>query len=111
LEYLEEGAYKKLPADVYVKGFLKSYAEFLNVDEKALIRLYDKEKGIRKNLEKRDNLQGDWQKEKKKAFDVYSFVVTPRIITAATILLLVFGDFFICIGNRIIREHAATDHS
>ena len=29
LEFIEEGAYDKLPADVYAKGFLKSYAEFL----------------------------------------------------------------------------------
>jgi len=55
LERLEEGMYDKLPADVYVKGFLRSYAEFLGVDEEILVKLYEKEKGIKKNLEKRKN--------------------------------------------------------
>jgi transcriptional regulator with XRE-family HTH domain len=32
LVMIEEGDYKNLPPDVYVKGFLRSYAEFLGVD-------------------------------------------------------------------------------
>ena len=32
LEDIEEGRYEKLPSDVYVKGFLKSYAKFLGVN-------------------------------------------------------------------------------
>ena len=46
LEYLEDGLYDKLPANVYVKGFLKSYAECLGVDENNLLRMYDKESEI-----------------------------------------------------------------
>ena len=40
LEYLESGHFEKLPADVYVKGFLRSYAQYLGMDENYLIKLY-----------------------------------------------------------------------
>ena len=55
LGYLEEGAWNKLPPDVYTKGFLRSYGDFLGVDGEILIKLYEKEKGIHKNLEESKN--------------------------------------------------------
>jgi cytoskeletal protein RodZ len=90
LEYLEEGNYKKLPVDVYVKGFLRSYAEFLGVDEKIFIRLYEKEKGIKINLEKAN---GD-NFEKRESINMAPFLITPKIITAAVGLLITAGLFF-----------------
>jgi cytoskeletal protein RodZ len=90
LEYLEEGNYKKLPVDVYVKGFLRSYGEFLGVDEKILIRLYEKEKGIKINLEKAN---GD-NSEKKEAINMAPFLITPKIITIVIGLLITSGLFF-----------------
>jgi len=94
LEYLEEGVYNKLPANVYVRGFLKSYAEFLGVDERVLLRMYDKEKEIKKNLERRESPNGVSENESREKIDVSSFVVTPKIIAAISIALLVFGGFF-----------------
>ena len=32
LEFLEWGEFEKLPADVYVKGFLRSYADSFQLD-------------------------------------------------------------------------------
>ena len=54
LESLENGAYEQLPADVYVRGFLRSYARYLNVDERAMIKLYDRERNIKVNLGQED---------------------------------------------------------
>lgn len=90
LEYLEAGDYKKLPVDVYVKGFLRGYAEFLGVDENILIRLYEKEKGIKINLEKAtDNTPA-----KKENINMSPFLVTPKVIAVALVAILVFGGFF-----------------
>jgi len=50
LEYLENGQYEKLPAEVYVRGFLRSYARYLNIDEQALVKLYERERNIQANL-------------------------------------------------------------
>lgn len=90
LEYLENGNYDKLPADVYVKGFLRNYAEILGVDEKIFIRLFNKEKGISKNLKKKN---GEVE-EKNKPLNISSFVITPKIIATTVISLLILTGIF-----------------
>lgn len=50
LEALEDGSYEKLPPEVYVRGFLRGYAGFLGVPEDAILRMYDRERSIQKNL-------------------------------------------------------------
>lgn len=90
LEYLEEGCYENLPADVYVKGFLRSYAEFLGVEEQIFIRLYEKEKGIKNNLEKSKHTQ----EIKKTPVNISSFVFTPQKIVVSLAILLILGGVF-----------------
>ncbi|MEK9151468.1 MAG: RodZ domain-containing protein [Patescibacteria group bacterium] len=90
LEYLENGQYEKLPADVYVRGFLRSYARYLNIDESALIKLYERERNIQANL---------GREVSKKTFNVKnlnvsSLVITPRSVAIVMICLLVGGAFF-----------------
>ena len=88
LESLESGIYEKLPADVYVRGFLRSYARYLNVDEQALVRLYERERHIKENLDRGPALPSTH------AFAPLSFVVTSRTMIGGLILLLVLGSFF-----------------
>lgn len=83
LEYVESGNYDKLPADVYVMGFLRNYAEFLGADEGALLKLYKKERGIKNNLEKGKPSRID----KPDSVDISFFSVTPRVITIALIII------------------------
>lgn len=92
LEYLEEGEYEKLPADVYVKGFLRSYADFLGVDGQIMLKLYEKEKGIRNNLEKKRKPK----KEKVKPLNVSSFIFTPqKILFLAIFVIVLCGLIFL----------------
>lgn len=91
LEYLEEGLWEKLPADVYVKGFLRSYADFLGVDEKILIRLYEREKEIRANLKKNEKTDS----KKEKPINISPFIFTPKKILISTITVLVFAGLFL----------------
>lgn len=90
LEYLENGQYEKLPADVYVRGFLRSYARYLNIDEQAFIKLYERERNIQTNLGR------DVSKKTFNArnLDISSFVITPRSLVIVMIFLLVGGAFF-----------------
>jgi cytoskeleton protein RodZ len=89
LEYLENGEYEKLPADVYVKGFLKSYAEYVGANERSLIKIYEREKGIQKNI------KGIEIKEKIiEPVHLSRWVVTPKIIVASVVTLFVFLGFF-----------------
>lgn len=87
LESLENGAYEKLPADVYVRGFLRSYARYLNVDEQALVRLYERERHIKENLGQ------DPTTPPAHAFAPLSFVITSRTLIGGLIFLLVAGSF------------------
>lgn len=87
LYYLEQGQYNKLPADVYVYGYLKSYAKFLRVDISSVVKLYNKEKNIEDKI-------NDYKKEKKKFIDSIPFVITPKMIQVFFIFLVVFGIIF-----------------
>lgn len=89
LEYLEEGKYSKLPADVYVRGFLRSYAEFLGLNEKSLIKIYEREKGIQKNIRKTEN-----EEKVIEPLKLTKWVITPRIIIGTLVALLIFSAFF-----------------
>ena len=90
LECLEEGIYDKLPADVYVKGFIRNYAEALGVNEKIFMRLFKKEKGISKNLKKKN---GEFE-EKRKPLNISSFVITPKIIATTLVSILALAGIF-----------------
>ena len=91
LEYLEEDLWEKLPADVYVKGFLRSYADFLGVDGKILIRLYEREKGIKQNLnkDKKD------KNKKRKPINISPFIFTPKKILISTITIVIVLGLFL----------------
>ncbi len=41
IEAIEEGRYELLPHTLYVKGYLKSYAKYLALDEKDILHLYE----------------------------------------------------------------------
>jgi len=88
LEYLEEGSYLKLPADCYVKGFLRSYAILMGLNELALIKQFEREKGIHKNIKKVVDDDGS-----REAIKFSSIVITPKIIIVSSILLLVISSF------------------
>lgn len=88
LEYLEEGEYMKLPADVYVRGFLRSYAIFMGLNETALIKQYEREKGIHKNIKKISDCQV--------TNDPISFsnlVITPKMIIIGAVVMIVMSSF------------------
>lgn len=89
LGYLEHGEYAKLPADVYIRGFLRSYARFLGVDPKALVRLYERERSIAKNLGKEPEkaLAATARPSRKFSF----FVVTPRVMIGGAVAACVLG--------------------
>ena len=90
LEYLEEGQYEKLPAEVYVRGFLRSYARYLNIDEQVLVKLYERERNIQVNLGRPVSSSTFNIRH----LNIRSFVITPRSLTVAMIFLLVGASFF-----------------
>jgi cytoskeletal protein RodZ len=45
LQALEDGDYQSLPGAVYTKGFLRNYAEYLDLDQEELVVLFHDERG------------------------------------------------------------------
>jgi cytoskeletal protein RodZ len=88
LEYLENEEYGKLPADVYVKGFLRNYALYLGINEEATIKKYERERDVHKNISK---------EEKKSTFiqpiKFSNFVITPKVIFASGVALAIIVGF------------------
>ena len=54
---LELGDAKNLPPEIYVRGFLTTYARYLRVDVKALLEQWDRERGISKSLQESQKRQ------------------------------------------------------
>jgi len=87
LQYLEEGDYSKLPAEVYVKGFLRNYAVFMGVNEIVLLKQYDRERKIQQHINKNQEID-----KTSKPIKFSSFVLTPKVVA-------IFSGFFLVIGG------------
>jgi len=87
LRKIEQGNYDDLPFDVYVKGFLRSYAKYLGLNSKKIVSQFEKEVGVRKNVKK-------YQDREKKGFDFKfpSITITPKIAS------LLFSSLLVTIG-------------
>lgn len=84
IEYIENSQWEKLPPDVYVRGFLKSYARFLRLNPDKVIILYLKEKGVEENVSKatkKDNTKIHKPKTPK-------VIITPKKLTIASFILI-----------------------
>ena len=87
LHYLEEGQYAKLPAKVYVMGFVRLYAERLGIDTHRALRIYNREHGIKKQVEKMRDPH-----EQTKRFDQLRFsFLHPQILRLALIIGIIVG--------------------
>ena len=86
LERLEKGDYEALPADVYIKGFLKILAPLLGLDTQETINCYKKEQIIRERLQKK-NLK----KIKPISHTRPTFIITPKIIFALLVSIAFIG--------------------
>lgn len=78
LENLENGNYADLPPQVYVRGFIKSYANHLGVDASQLIKIYNRETSFLST----DEVENKQREEKSKRHDWKDYLaVTPKMLT------------------------------
>ncbi len=86
LRWLEDDNYKRLPAPVYVEGFLKSYAKFTNEDYKEIIALFRKEQGIRENMSSKDKNLGPMKPLKDTSIIISSKIIIISLVCLATLI-------------------------
>ncbi len=92
LEYLETARYDKLPADVYVRGYLRSYAKHLGLAEETLTKLYEKEQHIDKNLGRERIVFGI---NPRIPIEGSALIITSKelIMSAVVLVLLIIGAY------------------
>lgn len=83
LQLLERGDFARLPADVYVYGFLRELAELYGVDGSTLVSQYKKERAIMGQLEQRK------AGERRHGGQLERLVITPKVLTVSLAILFV----------------------
>lgn len=97
LEALEQGHYHRLPARVYVRGFLTRYAKFLGLEPTKLIAGFEAEEAcykqvrhVRSSKESQEGLlrphvRDDWLKRN------HQWYITPEVIWGGSLSVLLVG--------------------
>lgn len=73
LEALENEDFDLLPNDIYTRGFISTYADYLDLDSQKIISLWEQQ-ALVKNKEVDDDFRANNSLKEK------AFVITPRII-------------------------------
>ncbi len=103
LEAVEKSDTERLPADVYVRGFLKTYSEYLRLNSVELLEQWDRERGIAKHLEASKNPMhparvGQINKSRGKGFRTFKPLLpkirfTPLVIRTGLVALVLLAGF------------------
>lgn len=94
LQKIEEGEFDKLPPDVYIRGFLKSYANYLGLDPKEVLKYYDREIGVWNNIKKKQKPLAQNKGFPSKLLGAFSgIVITPKLFTFLFFFLGIVGLF------------------
>ncbi len=78
LQNIEAGAFDKLPDDIYTRGYVKNYADFLGFETTPLLNLYKKERQAFVQRRGPSKAKVNNQSLGLKPLDTPRFVVTPR---------------------------------
>jgi hypothetical protein len=84
LENLENNFYDGLPPEVYVKGFIRSYANFAGYNSEKMVDMYRREMTVKNKIEK---VPANKLKEKKFSSPNYP-IITPKLVTIFFSLLV-----------------------
>jgi cytoskeletal protein RodZ len=87
LQAIESGDYQSLPGTVYTKGFLRNYAQYLNLDAEEMLALYTGERGGADPARSFAPMRPLVKR---------SFIFTPTVLVPVTVLagILLFVAYF-----------------
>ncbi len=86
LDSLEKNDYKNLPPDVYVKGFIKGYAELVGFNPEKMVDLFRREISLKNKIEK---ISKNNNSDRKFSSPNYP-LITPNLITIFISVLALF---------------------
>jgi cytoskeletal protein RodZ len=88
LKALEDEAIKKLPAEVYVKGYIHEYAKFLNIDPEPLIKSYNE---FRAALQPQKNKAPERESSQKSFRPVHILIPVFVLFCISIVILIKFS--------------------
>jgi cytoskeletal protein RodZ len=86
---IERGRFDKLPADVYAKGFIKSYASFLKLNPEDALAMFDRERQIQKNITKNNQPHLPQRQIRNPLLSV-----TPRMLMMSFVVMIMAGSIW-----------------
>ncbi|MSU76250.1 helix-turn-helix domain-containing protein [Patescibacteria group bacterium] len=92
IKALEDGEFAKMPAEVYARGFLENYAQFLGFPVDEVLVQYKRERGLTPRTKDKDHFVVPGEK-----FDTPKLTITPRTlgyIAGALVLFIVVSYLF-----------------
>jgi len=112
LRWLEDDNCKRLPAPVYVEGFLKSYAKFMNEDDKEIVALFKKEQDIRENILSKNQNFGPIKPLRNTSIIISSKAIVISLICCVTLISFAYlyrQAYFIFAPPRIELSTPSND--
>ena len=88
LSALESGDYSAFSGKVHAKGFLKIYAQFLNLNVEEVLAFFRRE--YESDYEKTSSII---ENKKFKTFDAPKLIITPAVVLSGVFIVLLVGFF------------------
>lgn len=97
---LEGDSWEQIPSEVYGRGYLETYATFLQLDREEIMRQYDKER----NMYARHCQEGQVEFAPKSRLVIPRFLLTPRFFVIGGVMFALVG-----MGSIVFHQiHAFT---
>jgi cytoskeletal protein RodZ len=109
LKSLEEGSFEKLPQEVYVKGYIREYAEYLQIDPQAAIDAYVQQ--IAPSLPEQKETLETAPKKRKRSKAGYLFLLVCVILVAIPLAYKVFQPDEIAVSDNPQQSENAVSSS
>ncbi|MFH1565470.1 MAG: helix-turn-helix domain-containing protein [bacterium] len=102
LAAIENGNFDELPGEVYIKKFLQSYCDFLDLDFEEIFKEYEQENNVRQMI-KKVNIEAFSKETKKTAKHWYSFITFNLFKNLILVSLVIASLAFLSLKvNNII---------
>ncbi len=88
IEAIEAGDYATLHDDVYARGYVKNYADYLGLDTKPILKLYDSERAGQREMQRQSRRRGDSTQLGIKPIKPRRWIITPRSFVALSVIVL-----------------------
>lgn len=101
LEAIESGDYDTLKDDVYSRGYVRNYADYLGLDPKPIMKIYERERSAEREMKRQSRRKhGGAVKLGLKPIRSKQMIITPRTFLVMSILAM-FAVVVLYIGWQV----------